>query len=211
MKLTNATLSAALLLCVSGFASADVLLTASASPNSVKVGGASTITVTLSDNPGANAVSGFQFDVDFNAAVLQATTITEEGYFASNGLTGLTTYTINNKVGTITLIADAAGTPEDPGKGDPLVAIGFNAIHAGSSPITIANVTIAGPNFNTIAANESITAVNVTSAVPEPQSYLLVGVSLILGLLVTRSANRPRRRFQGTVTPSRSGMPAPSC
>jgi hypothetical protein len=177
-----------------GIASASVILTASASPNPVNVGGASTVTVTLSDNASANSVSGFQFDIDFSPSILQATSITEEGYFASNGVFGLTTATIDNTHGTITLIADAAGTPEDPGTGDPLVGIAFNAIGSGTSPITIANVIISnGQNSLSVipdtARNTSV-QVQTSSAVPEPGTGMLavMGILTALSLLVGRRA-----------------------
>jgi|GEM_PF-5260027 len=182
MKLTNLVLSAALGLSIPGFASADVILTATASPNPIAVGEASTITVTLSDDSGANSVAGFQFDLQFTPTILQVESITEEGYFANNGLTGLTIATINNTAGTITLIADTAATPENPGTGDPLVAIAFSAIDSGSSPITIANAIISDSQLHQIASTEVNTTVIAQASVPEPKSFLLVGISLTLAL-----------------------------
>jgi len=175
-----------LLLLGSGLASADVILTASASPSSVQVGGDTSLTVTLSDGAAVNSVAGFQFDLDFNPAVLQATSITENGYFANNGLIGLTTADINNMAGTITLIADAAGTPEDPGTGDPLVTVAFSAVGSGSSPISLVNVIISGPQLNTIPATEANTAVNVTGSAPEPFSFSMAGIGLVLIVLAKR-------------------------
>ena len=174
------------LLLLSGLASADVILTASTSPSSVQVGGDPSVTVTLSDGATSNSVAGFQFDLDFNPLVLQATSITENGYFLNNGLIGLTMAAINNTAGTITLVSDAAGTPEDPGTGDPLVTVAFSAVASGSSPVRLANVIISGPQLNTISATEAYTTVNVAGSAPEPYSLSLAGIGLALIVLAKR-------------------------
>jgi hypothetical protein len=186
MNINKPVFTTALLLLLSGLASADVILTASASPISVPVGSDTSVTVTLSDGATSNSVAGFQFDLDFNPVVLQATSITEDGYFANNGLIGLTTADINNTAGTITLISDAAGTPEDPGTGDPLVTVAFSAAAPGSSPIVLANVIISGPQLNKISATEANTTVNVTGSAPEPYSLSLAGIGLALMVLAKR-------------------------
>ncbi len=186
MKLNKPVFITTLLLLLSGLAAADVILTAGASPSSVQVGRDTSVTVTLSDGAAGNAVAGFQFDLDFNPVVLQATSITEDGYFANNGLIGLTTADIDNTAGTITLISDAAATPEDPGRGDPLVTVAFSAVASGSSPIHLANVIISGAQLNTISAAEANTMVNVTGSAPEPYSLSLAAIGLALIVLAKR-------------------------
>lgn len=186
MKMNKAVFLTAHLLIISGLASADVMLTATASPGSVPVGGDSDVTVTLSDAGSSNSVAGFQFDIDFNPVVLQATSITEDGYFANNGLIGLVTATINNTAGTITLISDAAGTPEDPGVGDPLVTVAFDAVALGSSPADLANVIISDSQLNKISAMEANTVVSVTGSAPESYSLLLAGAGLAFMALAKR-------------------------
>lgn len=193
MNINKPVLLTAHLLLISGLASADVLLTATAPPSSVAIGSTPDVTVTLSDHGGTNSVAGFQFDLDFNPVVLQETSIFEDGYFASNGLLGLTTVDVNNKAGTITLISDAAGTPEDPGKGDPLVTVVFKAVDPGSSPIDLANVIISGSQLNTISATEADTTLNVKGTAPEPYSLSLGGLGLGLVFLAKRG-NLLRRR-----------------
>jgi hypothetical protein len=199
MRLTYTLLPAVITLTISGIASADVILTASASPNPVNVGDATTVAVTLSDNASSNSVAGFQFDLDFNPAVLQETSVTEEGYFQLNGVLGLNSVVVNNTAGTITMIDDAAGTPEDPGAGDPLADIAFTAIAPGSSPITITNAIISNGQSVAIPNTTADTTVNVQTitAVPEPGTGTLGVLALALGLSALVVGRARNRRWDG--------------
>ena len=161
-----------------GICSANVILTAQAANGTVPIGGTDTVTIVLSDNGGSsNSVGGYQFNLNFNAADLHATSVVEKGYFASNGVVTFLP-TINNTTGTITGIYDAAGTPEDPGAGDPLVQVTFSAIGGGISPVTITGELISSFSGSQIADTVSNTTITVGSNSPEPSTMLLAGVAL---------------------------------
>jgi len=127
-------------------------------------------------------VSGFsdlyawQFDIDFNPAILSATNVTEGALFSSIGV-GFSPGFIDNVGGSVTFIGDSLSGP-GPGVNTDgtLATITFDTIGVGLATIDLANVILLDSNLNDITATISGTSVTVTAAsgVPEPSTFSLL-------------------------------------
>ncbi len=132
---------------------------------------------------GASDLFGYQFDLGFNPAVLAATSVTEGPFLSSGGATIFLPGTIDNVGGLISGIADilAGAVPGVSGSGT-LVTASFQALAAGTSSISLFNVTAlnsAGQDLTLTTSGSTVTVV------PEPGSGLLVFAATI-GLLALR-------------------------
>src|SRR5438128_2587979 len=92
------------------------------------------LNVTVTD---VSSLYGFQFDVVYAPASLAATSVTETGYFATNGVF-FAPGTINNSTGRITNVADAlsGATPGFFGSGN-LTTVNFNVLASATSAVTL--------------------------------------------------------------------------
>lgn len=128
----------------------------------------------------------FEFDLIFDPSVLSAQSVTEGGYFLSNGVS-FSPGTIDNTAGTISFIGDSLSGP-GPGASDTLLVTAlFTAIAPGSTQVSPENIILLDSNLSSIAASTSASMVNVSGVpTPEPDSLGLVGGMISVGLLAIR-------------------------
>lgn len=158
---------------------ADAVLSVQ-SPATVSQGSTFVVGVNIT---GVTDLFSFQFDLGFNPAVLQATSVITEGTFLpSGGSTFFVPGTVDNTLGNVANNADTliGAGPGVNGTGT-LVLFDFTALAQGTSALTISNVilldsTLANLNFTTTGGSVAV--------VPEPSSLMLLGAGLfgILGL-----------------------------
>lgn len=144
-------------------------------------------TFTLSVNiTGATDLYGYQFDIGFDPTLLMATSVAEGAFLATGGPTIFLPGTIDNVGGSIGAIGDIlnGAVTGVNGSGD-LVDVKFRAIGAGSASVQLFNVIALdsvglGLTETTAGSTVSITG----SAVPEPGSWLLLGLggAMLFGL-----------------------------
>lgn len=115
----------------------------------------------------------FQFDIEFDPAVLSAITVAEGGLFNSVGVFFSPGF-IDNVGGTITFIGDSLSSVGPGINADgTLATILFNGIGSGSSTVDLANVTLLNSSLSDIAVTQSGASVDVTG-VPEPATWILL-------------------------------------
>jgi hypothetical protein len=120
----------------------------------------------------------FQFDINFNPAVLSAQSITEGAFLPSGGSTLFLPGSIDNIAGTIAFNADTLiGFVPGVSGGGTIATMDFLAIASGLSSLDLANTFFLDSNLANInnVTLESGT-VNVTSATatPEPPTVVLM-------------------------------------
>ncbi|MCX6626397.1 MAG: cohesin domain-containing protein [Candidatus Solibacter sp.] len=148
---------------------------------------------------GVSDLYAFQFDIDFNPAVLSATGVVEGSLFGSIGVFFSPGF-IDNTAGTITFIGDSLSGPGPGVNIDGILAtLTFEAIGVGSSSIDLANILLLDSNLFDIPLDASGTAVTVaSSAVPEPGSWVLLGaVVVMLVVWGGKKGLRANRSYQG--------------
>ncbi len=124
------------------------------------------------DVSGISDLGAFQFDVDFNPALLSATGVTEGAFFSGVGVSFIPG-TINNSTGTISDVADAlAGPGPGPSGSGILAAIDFEAISSGASTISLSSVILLDSNGHSIPFT--------TTGVPEPRGLAILGFGIWL-------------------------------
>jgi hypothetical protein len=154
----------------------------------VTVGSPLALTVRFTD---ALDLSAFQFDLAFNPAVLQATSVTQGPFLGTGGNTFFDAGSINNTSGKITAVFDTliGAVPGVSGTGN-LVTLNFNVVGAGLSTLAFSNALFLNSlsnDLNPQVQNGSVTAVVV---IPEPSS-----AALLLAGLAGAAAWRQRRRL----------------
>ena len=139
----------------------------------------------------------YQFDLNFDASVLQAVSETEGSFLSSGGSTFFIPGVIDNTNGYFSGTADSleAAIPGVSGSGT-LVEFTFQAIGSGSTPIDITNVYLLDSNLSGIDAGVTNGDVLVEPTVPTPEpSYgplllVLGAVALVFGRRFALPAER---------------------
>jgi hypothetical protein len=129
---------------------------------------------------GISDLFGYQFTLNFNPAVLQATGVAEGSFLAGGGTTFSDPGTINNSVGSISFVAATliGPLPGVSGSGS-LAHISFNVTNVGSSLLSFSDALFLNSNLGDLTVTlQPLTLQTVAAAVPEPASYLLFGAGL---------------------------------
>lgn len=168
-------LGTALLAAACAQAYAAPTLSVAASPSPAIAGSPVDLTVLLTD---VADLYGYQFTLSFDPTLLQATSLTEGALLGSAGTTDDYSV-IDNVAGTVTyyhsLVGDIAGAT---GTG-ALAQIAFQTLGAGTTPLTFSDLLFFDSTVVTdIAVNVEAGSLLI-SAVPEPETYLMLGVGLI--------------------------------
>jgi hypothetical protein len=158
------------------------------SPGSETLGNSFTVNITVT---GAVDLYAFQFDLDFDPTILQATSVTEGAFLPSGGTTIFVPGTIDNTAGAVSSVADTlvGSIPGVNGNGD-LVDIAFDAVGAGTSALTLANEifldSILTDITDTITFTESTVTVSTGTSVPEPNTLALVVFAIVSLVMIRR-------------------------
>jgi general secretion pathway protein D len=154
----------------------------------VAAGQAFTMSVQIS---GVSDLYGYQFDLEFNPAVLAATAVTEGPFLGAGGPTIFLPGAIDNATGTISgnagILAGAVSGVDGNGT---LLNASFQALAAGTTSISFANVIALDSLGREIPL---IRSESIVTVVPEPGAGLLAGVSLVGFLAVLRRRSPARR------------------
>jgi hypothetical protein len=125
----------------------------------------------------------FQFDLSFPGGVLSAISISEGPFLPSAGASFFVPGIIDPE-GTISFIADTLLGPIPGVSGsETLATVQFNAIAPGTGPIALSNVTLldsALAEIPTTIINSTVTVRDVPGVIPEPATWVLSGVAVIL-------------------------------
>lgn len=184
---------------LAGPASATTLSVA-ADPAAVHVGDTFTLDVLVAD---VTDLYGFQFDVGFDPAIVQANAVLEGGFLAAGGrATSFVAGAIDNIAGTVSFTANTLLGPGAGVTGDGVVVhLVFQALAVGQSDLVFGNTVLLDSALAELATTSVGGAITVAS-VPEPASGALLGIGLAI-LAVARSrptrtagarANAPARR-----------------
>jgi len=135
----------------------------------------------------------FQFDIGFNPAVLSASSVSEGPFLLSGGTTTFVPGTIDNVGGVVSFTADTLNGPVSGVNGSGVLAtLQFEGVGMGTSPISLANITLLDSNFGSIdftSTDGSVTVNASTTPEPAPVLTLLTGLLLLIALRY-----HPRRR-----------------
>ena len=186
-----ALVTACVALCLPGLTFGDAVVSVS-SPAAVSQGDTFAVDVNIS---GVTDLFGYQFDLNFNPSILQATgTITEGSFFQSGG--GFVPGTVDNVGGTITSNADTLIGPILGLNGSgQLIVFEFMALAPGTSGLDLANVILLDSSFNEISftsANGSVVvAGSGPTPTPEASTFLLLaaGILALVTVAVRRAAS----------------------
>ena len=158
----------------------------------VGVGDLVTIPVFIDE---ATDLTFWQFDLAFDPAVVEATTITEGPFFSAFGATLFVPGVIDNGAGLLSLVADAyVGLPPNPTGDGVLAEVQFLALASGTSQLVLSNVflNLSAQGFE--IENGQITVTGpAPPAVPEPATLVLMTSGLAL-LAARHRVRRPPNR-----------------
>ena len=166
------------------------LLTAQAviSAGSANPGSVDQIFTVPVDIANVSDLYAFQFDLSFDASILQLLSISEGSFLPSAGSTIFIPGTIDNIGGTATNNADTlvGDIPGATGSGD-LVYFTFQAMNTGTSSLSLSNGFLFDSNFNDIPFTTADGSVIVG---PEPPGLSWIGCFAIAGMLLAKRWRR---------------------
>ncbi|WP_373990569.1 cohesin domain-containing protein [Duganella sp. BuS-21] len=172
---------------------ADPVLSIVATPSSGVVGSTIDLDIVVS---GVSDLYAYNFTLLFDPAYLQASAATEGAFLGADG--GSTDFDVVDLSGTPGQVFYVYGVKFGavPGVsgGGSLAHLRFDVIGAGTSTLSFADVVLVDSSNADITPQLS-TQTLITSAVPEPQTYLMLGIGLV-GLAALR-----RRSAQGLTSP----------
>lgn len=168
-----------------------------------KVG--STITLDVDLNSDSESVAGFDFSVLFPPELLQATDVTEQGFFSAQGC--CFGFSIDDENGVISGVSDFVfGSATDITSPDTLVSLQFQAVASGKASIELTCAQgdifpcpvypiLFDTDFNSIPVNLDFSEVTITAdsatTTPEPKT----AGPILLALLLTGLGSWRRRRM----------------
>ncbi|MBV6321130.1 PEP-CTERM sorting domain-containing protein [Duganella violaceipulchra] len=162
---------------------ADPVLSIVATPSSGVVGSTIELDIRIA---GVTDLYGYNFSLAFNPAYLQASGAGEGGFLGSDG--GATGFGVADLSGTPGQVGYVYGFKFGPvpgvSGGGSLAHLSFNVIGAGTSTLSFVDAVF--QNSQPVDISPQLgTLTLVTTAVPEPQTYLMLGVGLV-GLAALR-------------------------
>lgn len=130
----------------------------------------------------------YQFSVQFDPNVLQATAVTESSFLSSGGATFFVPGAIDNLAGTVNFTGDTLidFIPGVTGTGR-LANLGFSYLGGSSSYLTFGDVIF----LDSALSDIELVTINVTASVPLPGSLALFSTGFLV-LIHMRRFNRPR-------------------
>lgn len=176
----NRLLIALLLGAASAGASAAAVLSVSAAPNPAVVGSTVDLSVLIDD---VSDLYGYQFSLSFDPTVLRATSVSEGDFLGAGGATSAGVGGIDNATGAVSYVYNLLLGPVAGVSGSGTLAhIRFDVIGIGSTPLTFGDVLFMDSHKADIDVRIASTPLQ---AVPEPATYLMLGVGLV-GLAALR-------------------------
>lgn len=166
-------------------------LSFAASPAAVQVGDTFTLNVLVAEAPDLYA---FQFDIAFDPAIVQASTVLEGDFLSAGGrATFFFPGTLDNIAGTVSFTANTLVGPGPGVTGEGIVVhLSFHALAPGQSDLSFGNVVLLDSALAELAATPMDGAIDVSS-VPEPASVALFGIGL--AVLMASARRRMRNRY----------------
>ncbi|NHZ33450.1 cohesin domain-containing protein [Massilia rubra] len=180
-------LFAAMMLAASTQAFAIPTLSVNAVPSPVVSGGKVDLAVNISD---ITDLYGYQFTLSFDAALLKASGVKEGAFLSGAGTTFSDGGKIDNATGTISFVFNTlvGAGPGASGSGQ-LGLFSFDTFGNGNAALTFSDVLFLDANLNEIAVAADGGSVRV---VPEPGSFLLIGIGLVAAGVVRRGQQAAR-------------------
>ena len=167
-------------------ANPTAILSPDTSTPTVSIGNTAVVNV---DITGVSDLYAFQFDLDFNTAVLSATSVSEGAFMPTGGATFFIPGTIDNVGGSVAANADTLLTAISGVSGSgTLASLDFTAIGPGVSTLTLANVILLDSDLNSIDSTLQVGSITVqqTSSIPEPATLGLLSLGLAGAVLMRR-------------------------
>lgn len=154
----------------------------SAGSATVNVSDVFTISVSIAN---AAELTGWQFDLSFDPAILHANSVTEGPLMSSFGATLFAPGVIDDGSGLISLVADFyVDLPPNPSGSGVLANIEFQALTLGVSTLTLSSAFLNFSDSGFLTENGRVTVLGQGVDVPEPNTLTLLSVGL--GALAAR-------------------------
>ena len=136
-----------------GASTTTTMVRISPTTQTVDVGDTVTIEVWVDD---VTNLGGYQFTVNFDPSILQATGSSDGGFLGSTGRSVVPlSPKIDNSAGTITVGALSFGSGDGPSGSGKLATVTFSAAGGGTSALTLSDVSLTDPDGNTIESGTS--------------------------------------------------------
>lgn len=179
-KSLQAALLAAAVLAPAAYAATPVLSFV-VTPSTGVVGNMVDVDVRISD---VNDLYAYNFSLLFDPALLQVATVKEGSFMSAAGETYFFEGMADNASGKVDYVANTMlGAVPGVNGGGSLAHFKFNVLGAGSSTLSFADVLFLDSANNDVAPQWA--PQTVVTAVPEPETYLMLGVGL-MGLAALR-------------------------